>query len=81
MHVHGTLPAAACPPKDGFAVIPDKNWVGSSGSYSGQTTFSAAEKICRANPQCKAFNSYGYYINGGISSFHDYIGLCIYVKH
>jgi len=75
-------PPACAPAKKGYTLKADTNWVKGSGTTESQTTPGAAEQKCTADPECVAWNSFGYVISGKRDSvsYIPYKTLCVYVK-
>ena len=76
------LLAACAPAKKGYTLKADTNWVKGSGTTESQTAPGAAEQKCNADPDCVAWNSFGYVISGKRDSvsYIPYKSLCVYVK-
>jgi hypothetical protein len=74
----------------GYVSKPNTNWVRSSKTQESQTTPANAQQICSLDPNCVAWNNFGYYIlaSGGTAptvaaagiTFTPYSSLCTYVK-
>ncbi|KAG2428015.1 hypothetical protein HXX76_012001 [Chlamydomonas incerta] len=71
---------AGCPPKAGYTVLWDTNWDGLPTSTSGQLSPADAEALCNSDASCTHWNSFGYYLLGGVRGYFTYDGLCTYVK-
>ncbi|WIA44538.1 hypothetical protein OEZ86_007272 [Tetradesmus obliquus] len=80
----------SCPEKEGYITRSDTNWARSDKTQESQTAPANAQQICNLDPNCLAWNSFGYYIlaQGGTAptvaaagvSFTPYDKLCTYVK-
>ncbi|KAG2428041.1 hypothetical protein HXX76_012025 [Chlamydomonas incerta] len=75
--------AVASPPSatfwPGYITITEQTWIRQPNATDGRNT-TAAEAVCNADASCRAFNSYGYYVLGGLQRYYSVPGLCTYVK-
>jgi hypothetical protein len=80
----------SCPEKEGYIARSDSNWVRSGLTQESQTAPANAQQICSLDPNCVAWNNFGYYIlvksptapsiaAAGIA-FTPYDKMCTYVK-
>jgi hypothetical protein len=52
--------AAQCTPQQGYMLMEDTNWLGTSKTRESQTSPAGAQKQCTQDPSCLAWNNYGY---------------------
>jgi hypothetical protein len=85
-----TAALPSCPDKEGYITKSDTNWARTDRTQESQTAPGSAQQICNLDPNCLAWNSFGYYIlaSGGTAptvaatgiSLKPYDKLCTYVK-
>ncbi|KAG2483018.1 hypothetical protein HYH03_018098 [Edaphochlamys debaryana] len=71
---------AICPDKPGYHTRGEVNWISSAGGGQADGGAEAARYYCDAHPECQAWNSFAYYLEGPPESWYSYSGMCTYTK-